>query len=72
VTAAGPCLHLAAIGYTDPEKWPEQDGLAPGQVRCLNPACRQVFMSDRAWCKAQDRALSDTRRIVGTPAAALI
>lgn len=50
------CLHLTAVGRTWPASYPEQQGLAPGQVRCLG--CGRVFASDFDWCRAQDWALT--------------
>jgi hypothetical protein len=43
MTAARPCLHLQAQAQKD------------GQVACLG-GCGRVFVSDQAWCQAQDQA----------------
>jgi hypothetical protein len=54
--AAGRCCHGRAVSYRDPPVYPEQEGLAPGQLRCT-AGCGSVFGSDAAWLAAIERAV---------------
>lgn len=47
------CPHWAVQGYGARA----QGGLRPGQCRCLNPACWQVFSSDEEWIAASEAAI---------------
>jgi hypothetical protein len=54
----GYCNHGSAVGYRRPAVYPEQEGLAVGQLRCT-AGCGTVFESDAAWCAALDDPMAD-------------
>lgn len=53
---AGRCTHGSAQGYPGGPRTPQQEGLAPGQLRCT-AGCGAVFADDEDWYGATDEAL---------------
>lgn len=53
---AGRCCHNSAVGYLPKPVYPEQEGLKPGQKRCLD-GCGQVFDNDDDYVSAMREAL---------------
>lgn len=57
---AGVCTHTGgAVAYRSPPVYAEQEGLKPGQIRCVG--CKQVYESEDDFQQAIAAAIADYR-----------